>query len=132
MKKFILIYLFFVVQLFGMSAESKIMKLIFESIFQKQVVIVFVDSEQKSDIIKDAGFVVAPSCSKADVIYTSDILEHCAQKPIFTDNYETFKQNRNVFGAFYWTKGRPNIMFDSKRMEVLELILPENLKKYDI
>lgn len=131
MKKIILLS-FFIVSLYGESAESKIMKLIFNSIFQKESLMVFVDSEQKSTIIKDAGFIVAPSCSKADVVYASKLLQACPKKPIFTDNYETFKTNDNVFGAFYWSKGRPNIMFDSHKMEDLELRLPQNLKKYDV
>lgn len=131
MKKIILLS-FFVVSLYGESAESKIMKLIFNSIFQKESLMVFVDSEQKSTIIKDAGFTVAPSCSKADVVYAGKLLQVCPKKPIFTDNYETFKNNENVFGAFYWSKGRPNIMFDSNRMENLNLKLPENLKKYKV
>lgn len=133
MKKIIVIFLsfIFVSSLFANSAESKIIKLIFSSIFEKENISVFVDTEEKSKIVLEAGFEVSIACSKADIVYLSEVLNQCSQKAIFTDNYQMFKENKNVIGAFYWSKGRPNIMFDSKRLEHFNLKLPESLKKYE-
>jgi hypothetical protein len=132
MKKIILLSIIFIDFLFAVvSAESKIIKLVFDSLFQKEIISVFVNTDDKSKIIIEAGFELAISCSKADIIYATEIQKACPQKATFTDNYETFKDNINVIGAFYWSKGRPNIMFDSNRLKKFNLVLPESLKKYE-
>lgn len=131
MRKIILFLMIFTISLFADSSESKIIKLIFDSLFQNEKISIFVDTDEKSKIVIEAGFELAISCSKADIIYSSENSNICPQKAIFTDNYEIFKENQNAIGAFYWSKGRPNIMFDSQRLKNFNLQLPETLKKYE-
>lgn len=133
LKRFFVIFSFLsAFILYGASSESSIIKVIFQALYQKQNITVFVSDETKTIIVKEAGFSVATLCSKADIVYTNSILENCTNKPIFTDNYPLFKENTNVIGAFYWSKGRPNIMFSSKRMEKFNMGLPTSLQKYEM
>lgn len=134
MKKFfiVVLFLFNISFAYGQSSEAKIINLIFQSIFKSNTISVFVDSDIKAKVVEEAGFSRESLCSKADIVYASLELDNCMNKPIFTDNYSFFKESKNTIGAFYWSKGRPNIMFDSKKMEIFNLKLPDNLKKYNI
>ena len=132
MKKVLVSLIFIYTFLYSVSSESKIVKLLFSSLFNSTKINIYVDDKKKYTIIKEAGFNLVKTCSKADLVYSSSYLIECNNKPIFTDNYKSFRDEKNVIGAFYWKKGRPNILFLKPRLDSFELKLPEKLEKYQI
>jgi len=132
MKKYILILLIGGTSLYGVSSESKIIKLIFTSLLNKSEISVYVEELPKKEIVKEAGFSIANICSKADIVYASKILLGCEEKPLFTDSYMSFLNEENAIGAFYWKKGRPNILFLRHRVEKFQLHMPKKLQKYQM
>lgn len=131
MKKIIVSFFIIVTALYSASSESKIIKLIFDSLYGGDVSIYTKDSK-KVDIINEAGFKLVDSCSQADIVYSSKKLKGCNNKPLFTDNFKVFSKNKNAIGAFYWKKGRPNILFLKPRLDKFNLTLPLKLKKYEM
>ncbi|MEA2111948.1 MAG: hypothetical protein U9P71_07875 [Campylobacterota bacterium] len=72
-------------------------------------------------------------CADADFVITSTLLglpSECNSKIIFSNKYRLFKQSNRVVGAFFWQKGRPNIIFDRERLQKSGIELSDNFQKY--
>lgn len=132
MEKILLSIFLFVSVSFSTSSESKIIGLIFHSLFNSKTILIYTNSKEKKEIITEAGFLYTDSCKEATIAYLSDYSKECKNKPFFTDNYNSFKENPNAIGAFYWKKGRPNILFLEPRLKSFNLKLPYELKKYQL
>ena len=132
MRQYIVVFFFFTTVLFGASSESKIIKLIFTSLFEKSNVSVYVTDLKKSNVIKEAGFLSVEFCKEADIVYRTNMLQECKNKPLFTDSYQSFQNEENAIGAFYWKKGRPNILFLQSRVQKFRLKMAKNLEKYQM
>lgn len=131
MKAIVFISVFFISLLYSASSESRIISLIFNSLYSKDA-IVYTEEEDKIKIIKEAGFDLADSCEDATLFFSSYKIENCQDRPLFTSSYKVLKEDQNAIGAFYWKKGRPNIIFVKSRLEYFELKLPTELKKYEV
>jgi len=54
----------------------------------------------------------------------------CQNKPLFATSRRAYKENKNAFGAFYWTKGRPQIHFKPEILEKFHIKLTKDLEKF--
>lgn len=75
---------------------------------------------------------IVSTCKDADVFIISGTLEipfDCKNKIIFGTRYFHLKNN-DVVGAFFWQKGRPNILFYQKRLEKKGIKLDQKFRKY--
>ena len=82
------------------------------------------EHENKLKFVKD--------CSKADLVLLSsieDIPSQCEGKLLFGTRYYHLKDER-VVGAFFWQKGRPNIVFYKSRLEKNNIKLDSSFNKY--
>jgi len=70
----------------------------------------------------DANFIIL---TKKIAFLTEDTDKH-----IFVLNYCLLEYIPNSFGALFWKKGRPNIVFIKSRLEDQSLILSDKLKPY--
>ena len=128
-----LLFIAFNSSLFGASSESKIVRLIFNSLYpNNSTLLSFTNEAKKEVILKEARLRVTRLCSSSSILYSSSYPDECHNKPLFTDNYKTFKKNPNAIGALYWKKGRPNIIFLKSRLQKFGLSLPSKLKKYEL
>jgi hypothetical protein len=48
----------------------------------------------------------------------------------FTNNYKKLIADERFFGALFWSKSRPNIIFIKKRLKAQKITLPENYNRY--
>jgi len=72
-------------------------------------------------------------CSDADfvIVSTLDMLpQSCDGKLTFTNKYRLFMKEDRIIGAFFWQKGRPNIIFGKKRLERENITLSADFQKY--
>jgi len=72
-------------------------------------------------------------CSKADLVIVNNLDNlplDCMDKLIFTTNYKTFMLNENIIGAFFWQKGRPNIVFRKSVLDKKGIYLDASFQKY--
>jgi len=132
MKKIQIVFYIVTTLLHSQSSESKIIQTIFSSMYNNEVLSVYAVDQKKIDILHEAKLRVVKSCENATIAYISLERNACKKKPIFTDNYKTFKNSKNAIGAFYWSKGRPNIIFLQSRLKHFGLTLPQELKKYEM
>jgi hypothetical protein len=78
------------------------------------------------------GITIVFDCEEADIVIVStlkDIPLECAGKLLFGTKYSQLKDQR-VVGAFFWQKGRPNILFYKSRLEEKQIELDSSFKKY--
>jgi len=80
----------------------------------------------------DSRFQLAKDCKQSDVViikHSKDLTNECKDKILFGTKYQTLR-NKNVVGAFFWQKGRPNILFYKTRLDEHKIILNKDLRKY--
>jgi hypothetical protein len=73
------------------------------------------------------------TCSDADfvIVSTLDLLpSSCEGKLVFTNKYRLFMKKPRIIGAFFWQKGRPNIIFAKERLERENITLSTDFQKY--
>ena len=76
---------------------------------------------------------LSQQCEKADLVYGTlfeNLAKECQKLPRFTTDYESFLKDKNVIGAFYWRKGRPQLRFNKERCDDFEIHLPPELVRY--
>ena len=127
MRNYIFIYLFATITiLFADSYEVKLYENLFPKLFHKKIINIYTDDNQKyfqkSKILKLTNF------NKADIVilYKSQII---CNKPIFSTSYISYI-NSKAIGAFYWRKGRPQLILNKKMILYYHLHIDNSLKKY--
>ncbi len=75
---------------------------------------------------------IVTDCKEADIVILSTtkyIPSTCRDKILFGTRYQHLK-NKNVIGAFFWQKGRPNILFYKDRLNKNNIKLDSSFDKY--
>jgi hypothetical protein len=134
-RVFVLLLLFNqCVNCFDTKTASKIYDKLFFSIYKKNTILVYTPNQtyksmlQNSQILKNVETI-----EEATVIIISnqnEITPKMGNKTIFAANYEVFRDNENAIGAFYWNKGRPEIVFSQSRLLGKNLSVSQDLEKY--
>ena len=77
-------------------------------------------------------FNIVDDCSDADIVLlstTKGIPSTCRGKVLFGTRYKHLRDEK-VIGAFFWQKGRPNILFYKSRLDKNYIRLDSSLDKY--
>jgi len=77
-------------------------------------------------------FNLVNSCEDSDIVILSSVKKipsRCSSKLLFGTRYKHLK-NKKVIGAFFWQKGRPNILFYRDRLEKNNIKLDSSFDKY--
>lgn len=78
-------------------------------------------------------FNLVKSCKEAKVLILSTVVvvpKECQNKPILVLDYDLLTRYNNAVSAFFWKKGRPNIVFISDRVKKFSISLPPSYSKY--
>jgi len=128
--------LFIAINLFGADTLSiaKIYDSIFTKISQSNSVRVYCDSQEYKEILfRSRHISLIDSPDDADIILQTKFnSNYSSDKIIFTPKYSLLKRDKNIIGAFYWSKGRPQIVFIRKRLNKKRVNLVNDLQKYII
>jgi len=90
-------------------------------------------TEKNSIIITKEQLNTTKHCEDASILLLysdTPIDSKCKNKVIFVLDYALLHKNTNAVGAFYWKKGRPNIVFIRPRLEQYKLKLSKSYDKY--
>ena len=100
---------------------------IFTQIFNKDFIRVYTVPKYYKYFI-NKKFILTRSCRRADFVFGTIL--RCRNKPVFTLDYKFYKKNRDVFGVFYYRKGRPQLKF--KRDVLIRFFhkVPDKLEKF--
>jgi len=80
----------------------------------------------------DSRFELVKDCNDSDVViltHIEDIRKECQEKILFGTRYQTLNY-KSVVGAFFWQKGRPNILFYKTRLDQHNITLNKHFEKY--
>ena len=110
------------------------------SIFEKITIAITHDKKSKIYVCSHIDaidkysehFNIVDNCENADIVLissTKDIPITCKDKVLFGTKYKHLK-NKNVIGAFFWQKGRPNILFYKSRLDKNHIKLETSFNKY--
>ncbi len=113
--------------------EAQILSSIAHSLVHKKSVNICIDDRNFKGIGKYAKSLNVVSCGRADIVFTSkdnDINKKCKTSLIFSTSYYLYEHSPMIVGAFFWQKGRPNIIFRQKQLKHLDIALPKNFQKY--
>ena len=72
-------------------------------------------------------------CQEADIVVLNDLSglpKSCQGKLLFTTRYRTYVENKSIIGAFFWQKGRPNIIFRRSLLEENHILLSSSFNKF--
>jgi len=72
-------------------------------------------------------------CTEADIIIARSMKGlpmECTKKVIFGNSYRVLKSSPQMVGAFFWSKGRPNIVFYKQRLERHGITLGDEYERY--
>ena len=118
---------------FDIETASKIFDKLFYAVLQKEEIFVFTkDEEYKKVFINSKYLKIVDNPIKCDIILANDKndLKNSNNKIVFTNEKELLEEQENVIGAFYWNKGKPEIVFMKERIEKNNLKLQEGFEKY--
>jgi len=119
LKKFILLI---PILLFSFNKyENELFSYILSKIFNKKIV--YVLSKQKVNY----PLINVYDCKKADIVLGN--YNKC-NKPHFVFSYKNLIHNKKAIGAFYWAKGRPQILLLKNRLKEFNLSIPKELDEY--
>ena len=139
LKKLVILILLFCISYSDILAKlkSQIILSIAHLATDKNIVNIYVDDPTFLDIFENKKDIKrAKDCFKADIIITKDsknIQKECKKKEmnIISTAYKDYKQNRDIdFGAFFWQKGRPNMLINSKIIKERNMNIPKSYYRY--
>lgn len=99
----------------------------YRKVFATSKRIILANKPEESDIV------LITNRSTLDSIIRRNRVKQNAKKPIlFVTNYHFLKYSEEVVGAFYWKKGRSQLLFIKKRLEQHSIQLPKAYQNYMI
>lgn len=115
--------------------EAKIIyKIASSSMKNRKVRLYIPDITKPQEYIYSQYFTLSDDCESADFVFdTKGIADKKCKKSnklFFTNNYRRLVSNNRYYGAFFWSKSRPNIVFIRQRLNDNKLQLPEEYSKY--
>jgi len=112
---------------------AKIIKNLVEVIDSSNTSVWTDDDSDMTGLLERKQLHVVKTCKNAKVLILSSdksIPKHCIDKPILVLDYALLEKHSNAVSAFFWQKGRPNIVFIKKRLQRFSISLPSTYDKY--
>lgn len=135
-------------QLYALEREStlKIYHGIFTALSSKTPINVYTNDKEYRDVFLHSKKIVLSNTLETsdialvtdertlkDILYTKYSNRNCNKKPIiFVTNYHFLKISEDVVGAFYWRKGRSQLLFIKNRLKQYNITLPKEYKSFMI
>lgn len=116
--------------------KAQILEKIFANITIDQTITIWTDNPELLEEFKKSSYlIITDNCAVATLIVVEEKKsieddENCRNKPIFVLNYELLKNIPESFGAFFWKKGRPNIVIVEPRTELQNIRVSSELDAY--
>ncbi|MFA5234855.1 MAG: hypothetical protein WC390_10685 [Sulfurimonas sp.] len=138
MKKFFLLLLL-TFSLFASDSKdvlrAQIIEKIISNISINEVITVWSDNKELiAEFRKSSNIITTDDCGKANIVVIENAKnienKDCKNKPVFVLNYNLLKDVPESFGAFFWKKGRPNIVLIKPRTLSHGITIAKELEAY--
>lgn len=113
--------------------ETQIIERIAASVLPKQKIVAWGETaDQKNMIKQSAKMEEVQNSSNANLIIVSkNIPPNLSNNSvIITTEYSLLTKDERIIGAFFWQKGRPNLLFLRPRMQKANISLGHEFDKY--
>jgi len=115
--------------------RAQIIEKIISNISINEVITVWSDNKELvAEFRKSSNIITTDDCDKANIVVVEDAKniedEDCKNKPIFVLSYSLLKDLPESFGAFFWKKGRPNIVIIKPRTISQGITVHKELEAY--
>ncbi len=115
--------------------EAKIISKIAKSSMKDKVKLFIPNISSMEKDVYSKYFTLVENCESSNFIFVKkafDSKNFCSQKNklFFTNNYRILLQDKRFYGAFFWNKSRPNIVFIKRRLEEKSIKLPKNYDQF--
>ena len=146
MKKILLLLVLFCGQLIALDKKSTLdfYQHIFVALTSASPIKVYVEDKEYRDVFRYANkIVIVKKMQDSDVILLTNktMLEKVlsqrntnltkAKRPLlFATDYHLLKASKEVIGAFYWKKGRSQLLFVKMRLDAHGITLSKEYQRY--
>ena len=114
------------------NQEAKIIKYIMQNINNNTIHKVFTDDMGLQKSLRESGYTIVNNSKDADFIILKNKHKLSdTQAKVFVLKYELLNEIPQSFGAFFWKKGRPNIVFIAPRVKKEHIKLSKDLQDYE-
>ncbi len=115
--------------------EAKIIsKIARSSVKDKKIRLYIPNISEDEREVYSQYFSLAEDCESANFVFDTKGLadEECKRsgKLFFTNNYRRLVSDHRYYGAFFWSKSRPNIVFIKHRLQNFNVKLADEYSKY--
>ena len=86
-----------------------------------------------NELLNHGELTVVDNCEEATILIlenNENLKSGCVNKHIFVLNYSLLTEIEHSFGAFFWKKGRPNIVIIEPRIKMQSIQITKNLEPY--
>jgi len=131
--KFLFLLLVLFVSAYADVYTQKLYETVLGSIFKERPIAVFATGDAKATLQNSKMFDVVANCKDATVAVVgndSSSEQGCKNIPIFATTHRSYMRILNAFGAFYWSKGRPQIHFRERGLKMFHLHLSYDLQRF--
>ena len=131
-----------IVPLLALDTQStrNIYENIFRALSPKRIIRVYTDNQAYREILSTSKYIRVSALKEADIVLSTtekslvrslEKVKSMKQKPIFfVTNFSFLKFSEEIVGAFYWKKGRSQLIFIKKRVQAKKITLPTQHHKY--
>jgi len=143
LKKLLLILLLYYSHLYALDTKStlNIYHELFTSLLSNKKIIVYTKDKELRHVFESSNkIVLCDSIKEATIILISSIsglapideeLLNGALHPIvFATDYRLLKRSNSIIGAFYWKKGRSQLLFIKHRLNKYDIHLPPKYRAF--
>ena len=117
----------------SVQGEAKILHYIVQNINNNTIHKILCDDAKLQENFKELGYTIVKDAKDADLIILRN--KHKFSKnvkgKVFVLGYELLNEIPQSFGAFFWKKGRPNIVFIAPRVKKEHIQLSKELQEYE-
>lgn len=113
-----------------LELEAKILANIAKSSMKEDVFLYIPNISKLEEEIYSKYLNLSKTCEEANFVFLKNdsVADKCnsSNKLFFTNNYQRLLKQKRYYGAFFWNKSRPNIVFVKKRLKKEGIDLPKN------
>ena len=117
-----------------LELESKIIAKIMNSTVKNDPVLFIPEVKESEKYIYSKIVTLGKTCNTSNFIFIKRESDSstCKEKHkfYFTNNYKKLLSDEKFFGAFFWSKSRPNIVFIKNRLEKNNITLPNSYLQF--
>ena len=116
--------------------EAKIIAEIAASSLEDEPLRLFIPEMSKLEKSVYAQYAtLSATCEDANFIFINKNIDansicHAKNTLYFTNNYRKLLSDERYFGAFFWNKSRPNIVFIQRRLQARHIHLPSSFEQF--